>query len=296
MEQNICTSYLREIENDESNFSLFGDWINNIENLALRFKNAEPFGHIKIDNFLNSDYAEKLFESFPTDFENWYNYCNPIEVKFANDKINEFRKPLKDFFYIFSSKKLIEVFSKISNIQDLEYDPYLHGAGIHCHPRYGRLNMHLDYEKHPRMENKERRLNIILFLTKDWKEEWNGDNQLWSNDMKKCMVKTYPKFNSAIIFQTNNISWHGLPEKILCPENIYRKSVAYYYISPLTTKSQDIKFGNDGTGYRTKAAFIKRPDDPNLPQMEKLYNIRPHRRIEKKDMDEIWPEWNPELF
>ena len=61
--------------------------------------------------------------------------------------------------------------------------------------------MHLDYEKHPRMENKERRLNIILFLTKDWKEEWNGDNQLWSNDMKKCMVKTYPKFNSAIIFE-----------------------------------------------------------------------------------------------
>ena len=104
MDENICKSYLREIENDESNYNLFGDWISNIENLALRFRNAEPFGHIKIDNFLNSDYAEKLYNSYPTDFENWYNYCNPIEVKYANDKINEFRKPLKDFFIYYLQK------------------------------------------------------------------------------------------------------------------------------------------------------------------------------------------------
>ena len=29
---------------------------------------------------------------------------------------------------------------------------------------YGRLNMHLDYEKHPILENRQRRLNIIYYL------------------------------------------------------------------------------------------------------------------------------------
>ena len=195
-----------------------------------------------------------------------------------------------------STDKLIKVFSEITGIKDLEYDPYLHGAGLHVHPRYGRLNLHLDYEKHPKLINKQRRLNIILFLTKDWKEEWNGDNQLWDKNMNECIVKTYPKYNSAIIFKTDELSWHGLPEKIMCPENVFRKSLAYYYISPLVNKKDENKIGNDGSGFRTKATFIKRPSDPCNERMEALYKIRPYRRIEPEDMDKIWPTWTPEIF
>ena len=174
-----------------------------------------------------------------------------------------------------TSDKLIKVFSEITGITDLEYDPYLHGAGIHAHPRHGRLNMHLDYEKHLILKNKQRRLNIILFLTKDWKEEWYGDNQLWDKDMKECIVKTYPKFNSAIILKTDESSWHGVPEKIMCPEGVFRKSLAYYYISPLINHNDGKKIGNDGSGYRTKASFIKRPQDKYDERMEQLYKIRP---------------------
>ena len=108
----------------------------------------------------------------------------------------------------------------------------------------------------------------------------------------ECKVKSHVKFNSAIVFQTNEISWHGLPEKIMCPEGVYRKSLAYYYISQLTSKHSKNKIGNNGSGYRTKATFVKHPKDPHLPQMEKLYKIRPHRRITENDIKEIWPEWN----
>jgi hypothetical protein len=45
-----------------------------------------------------------------------------------------------------------------------------------------------------------------------------------------------------------------------------------------------------------KASFIKRPNDPDIDQMKKLYEIRPYRRIEQKDMELIWPEWTPELY
>jgi hypothetical protein len=152
--------------------------------------------------------------------------------------------------------------------------------------------MHLDYEKHPILENKQRRLNIILFLNKEWKKEWNGDNQLYSKDMKECKVRTYPKFNRAIIFQTNEISWHGLPEKIMCPENIYRKSIAYYYISPLINNNNLDKYGNNGSGYRLKAAFIKRPQDKYCEKIDKLYKIRPFRRITEEDLKNIYPEWD----
>ena len=82
----------------------------------------------------------------------------------------------------------------------------------------------------------------------------------------------------------------------MCPEGTLRKSFAYYYISPLASKSNNNKIGNNGSGYREKATFVKKPTDPDIPQLKKLYEIRPKRRIEKEDMEEIWPEWTPELF
>jgi hypothetical protein len=128
-------------------------------------------------------------------------------------------------------------------------------------------------------------------MSKDWKEEWNGQTELWDKDMKECRIKSPVIFNSAILFKTNDISWHGLPEIIKCPDDIYRKSIAYYYVSNLEKEKNNSKIGDDGTGYRTKATFIKRPSDPYDEKMEKLYKIRPFRRIEQTDMDEIWPEW-----
>jgi len=189
---------------------------------------------------------------------------------------------------------MIETISKLTKIPNLECDEYLHGAGLHAHPRHGRLNMHLDYEKHL-ISGKYRRLNVILYMSKDWNnDEWNGQTELWDNDMQECVVKSPVIFNTAIIFKTNEISWHGVPEIIKCPENTYRKSIAYYYLSELidTKNNTYEKLGNDGSGYRTKATFVKRPNDIYDERMEKLYKIRPFRRIEKEDMEEIWPEWD----
>ena len=51
-------------------------------------------------------------------------------------------------------------------------------------------------------------------------------------------------------------------------------------------------FGADIDGYRKKAVFVKRPQDKYDERMEKLYKIRPMRRISDQDMYEIWPEWD----
>jgi Rps23 Pro-64 3,4-dihydroxylase Tpa1-like proline 4-hydroxylase len=279
----INSDYLDEI-NKTVFLNFFGNWINNIENLKKQFINAEPFEHIVIDDFLNIDYANKLHDLFPSKYDNWYKYEIPIEIKYAYDNINVLPIELKNYFYYLSTNKIIELFCKLTDIDNLEYDEYMHGAGLHCHPNNGRLNIHLDYEKHP-YSGKERRLNIILFLSKGWKEEWNGCNELWNKNVTKCVKKTLPIFNRAIIFKTNDVSWHGLPEKIKCPENIYRKSLAYYYVSPLNLLKDD-------NYYRKKATYIKRPEDPYDDNMEQLYKIRANRRINESDLIKYFPNWN----
>lgn len=285
--------------NTKSNLSYFGDWINNIDYYKQKFNNKlEGLDNkfVVIDNFLNENIINIIVDTFPEDYNNkkWFYYENPLEVKYLNSSINTYPETLKHLYYVLSTDYMVNIFSQIKDIKDLEYDTTLYGSSIQSMPRYGRLNIHLDYEKHPLLKNKERRLNIILYLNKTWKYEWNGDTELWNTDMTKCIISQKIKYNSAILFETNNTSWHGVPEKILCPDNESRKTIAYYYISPLTKKNNNDKnkYGADENGYRNKASFIARPGDNNREKKDKFYKIRPTRRITKKDIEDIWPEWN----
>lgn len=260
------------------NNNIFGEWINNDFNL-----NKNPYDHIIINNFIDSSYydeIQKILPDKPT--QTWWKYENPLEVKYALDDFELMHPLIQNIFYALSHDKIINKLKNIFNIHNLEYDPYCHGGGLHMHPKYGRLNIHLDYEKHP-ITNKQRRLNIILYLNDNWDNEWNGDTQLFSTDLKDCIVKSYPKSNTAIIFITNDNSWHGVPEIIKCPENIYRKTLAYYYVS---------NFDENKSEYRIKAKFAKLPNQQYDEKMEELYEIRSRRLITKEDLQRVWSDWS----
>jgi Rps23 Pro-64 3,4-dihydroxylase Tpa1-like proline 4-hydroxylase len=275
--------------------NIFGNWIDNIELLHTQFINNKPFPHIIIQNFLKKDIIENVYNSFPEFDDNWWVYNNPIEVKYSNDKISNFDPIIQKVFSELSTTEMIKKLQKLTGIDNLEIDPTIHGAGLHMHPRNGRLMMHLDYEKHPTLKNKQRRINIILYLSKDWKREWNGSTELWDSNMKNKIKESNVIFNNALIFQTNEQSWHGIPEKILCPENVFRKSLAYYYVSPLINKSNKNKVGSNSNGFREKAAFSLRPSDKKDERILKLLSIRPFRRISEEDMEKIYPEWDKNL-
>ena len=68
---------------------------------------------------------------------------NPLEVKYSNNNVELLSENTYNLFKIFESV-IIKLFSKLSQISDLETDPTLHGAGLHTNLPYGRLSMHLD--------------------------------------------------------------------------------------------------------------------------------------------------------
>lgn len=277
--------------------SNFGNWTDNIDQLKNNYINAQPFEYCIIDNFLNAELANEISELFPQNLDEWHRYNNPLEVKYAYDNINNLDEKIQKVFYMLCSSFVENIFSQITN-NKLEYDPYLHGSGLHMMPRNGRLATHLDYEIHP-ISGKERKLNIILYLSKNWDTNWNGDTELWNFDATKCLLKSPVIFNTAIIFKTNDISFHGVSEKITCPENVFRKSLAFYYVSNSENNNEnnnETKFGDNGFGIRTKASFVCRPDEKNKDKLIPLLNIRPIRRIEKSDLDKFWPEWNYEDY
>ena len=162
-------------------------------------------------------------------------YNNPIEKKKLTPNWGLFPPMTYRAFTLMNTPEFVEKVKTITGIPNLVADYGMHGGGWHVHTRGGKLNIHKDYSIHPKL-GMERRINIIIYLSPDWNEEWGGGLELWSHDAennqpKECVTKVYNKFNRAVLFDTAQNSWHGLPTETLCPEGVYRKSLAIYYVS-----------------------------------------------------------------
>ena len=86
----------------------------------------------------------------------------------------------------------------------------------------------------------DRRLNILLYLNRDWDENWGGDLQLFDRDMSGPVIRVFPHFNTCVIFTTTSFSYHGHPDPITCPEDRSRRSLALYYFSTGRPASETI--------------------------------------------------------
>jgi Rps23 Pro-64 3,4-dihydroxylase Tpa1-like proline 4-hydroxylase len=239
------------------------------QKLQQQFLSSEPFNHVVIDNFFEKEFALKLEKDFP-DFndKSWYHYDNPIEHKKAMNHWDKFPKNTYETFSFLNSKTFIDQLEKLTNINELIPDIGLNGGGWHMHGKGGKLNVHLDYSIHPKLML-ERRINIIIYLCKDWQESWGGELGLWSHDEKNnapkdCIHKISPIFNRAVIFDTTKNSWHGLPEELKCPDNVYRKSLAIYYLSNPRKEASK----------RGKALFAPYKDQVNDPKILELIQKR----------------------
>lgn len=258
-----------------------GDWKNDLDNLSKSFLNNSPYPHVVINNFFEERIAECLSDKFPnSDSSSWKIYNNPLEHKYSHNEINLMPQEFQKIFEALQNSIFIDLIKKITDIPNLENDPLLHGAGLHFYPKRGKLDLHLDYSLHPFL-NKERRVNLIIYLNKNFKEEWGGHLELRSKDLKTC-AKVFPHFNSAVLFQTSDYSVHGVPEEINCPPEQGRMSIAIYYIS----------HPREDMIVRKKAEFLEVPGEINIEKKNTLREIRKNRLITEKDLAEILPEWN----
>lgn len=197
-------------------------------------KFTEPFDYYVLDDFLDEEFALKLSEQF-LDFDSlhWHVYDNPLEVKKSLNNWYHFPQETYQFFHHTLSGDFVSFIENTTGTKDLIPDAGLHGAGWHIHGNKGKLNIHLDYSLHPKL-NLLRKYNLILYLSPEWKPEWGGNLEFWSHDKEKNLPKEKVatvecKFNRAVIFDASKNSWHGFNDPINCPEGHYRKSIALYY-------------------------------------------------------------------
>jgi len=213
-----------------------------------RYVSANPFPNIVLDDFLPKQILDNLISEFPSPDAklNWRNNA----AKLSDGKIAQINKlgfsdetqlkpTIRQLLWEFNSAKFLIFLEKLTGIKNLISDPHMMGGGIHQSLPGAILRVHADYNKHP-LWNLDRRLNSLLFLNEDWKNEYGGHIELWSSDMQNCEQKISPIANRFVIFSTSEKSFHGHQEPLNCPEGMTRKSIAmYYYTNGRSDESSD---------------------------------------------------------
>tara|TARA_X000000950_G_scaffold39226_1_gene42018 strand:+ start:4132 stop:4914 length:783 start_codon:yes stop_codon:yes gene_type:complete len=214
-----------------------------ISNLNKQFNLRTPYRYLVIEDFLNEAIAEEVYNCYPkVDIES-----NSWDGTTYLDQKNKFTKTkfeegtiLFNLFEELNSPDFLDLISQITNINSLIGDSELFGGGLHQSTKGAFLNVHVDYNFHPKTKF-HRRCNLIIYLNKNWKDEYNGHLELWdfTNSKKgKLIEKIAPSFNRAVIFETNEISYHGHPLPLNTPKELNRKSIATYYYTKERKESE----------------------------------------------------------
>lgn len=145
-------------------------------------------------------------------------------------------EPFPQWDALLKSGEFIGWLETVTGIPGLIFDPAYVGAGTHNNFSGQSLDMHIDFNRHP-LNGLHRRLNLIVYLCPEWDLSWGGCLKLQKDAWNRTghqQERVYPPFmNHAVLFETNERSWHGFDE-IKLPEDkqhLSRRSLTVYYYS-----------------------------------------------------------------
>ncbi|MGA7293675.1 MAG: 2OG-Fe(II) oxygenase [Terriglobales bacterium] len=226
-------------------------WSSQLPSLRRQFREGEPYPHIHLREFLDTEVAGEMSREFPgmaTDA--WTRYKHQNENKVGLAKRELFPPLLGEVVDELNSEAFVHWLSQLTGIPNLLADYSLEGGGLHQSAAGGFLNVHTDFSNHHYHKHWRRQVNLILYLNPGWQEGWGGAIELWDREVSRCVEKIPPLFNEALIFRTDEISYHGFPDPLRCPDGESRKSLALYYYTG--ESGEEVK--TRSTNYRPRPA------------------------------------------
>ena len=194
-----------------------------------QYLSNRPFPHIVIDGLFPDKILEDIILDIGRiDHSEEKNFYGSVKKKSTSD-LGLMGETTRRFLLDLNSSNFCNFLEELTGISGLIPDPNFEGGGIHEIFRGGFLKIHTDFNWSKKLKL-DRRINMLIYLNKDWDEKWGGALELWDNDIIKH-VKVFPEFNRTVIFSTTDFSYHGHPDSLQCPDSISRKSLALYYYS-----------------------------------------------------------------
>lgn len=238
---------------------------------SKEYQNAKPFPHTVVDGIISNEKLEQVLDSFPDPTKPyWWKYNNVFEKKLAYNEIEMLPEITQKLLCEFNSSTFIKFLEDLTGIKNLIPDPHYRGGGLHQIVNGGLLKLHADFNWNADLKL-HRRVNVLLYLNKNWKPEYGGQLELWDKDVTQCYHSIDPDFNKMVIFNTTDGAIHGHPTPLNVPDGVTRKSLALYYYT--AERPQEEITDPHSTIYKFK------PEDNPSDELKELQKKRSKGRI-----------------
>jgi Rps23 Pro-64 3,4-dihydroxylase Tpa1-like proline 4-hydroxylase len=204
---------------------------------AESYRVMSPYPHGCFDDFLPPEILERVRNEL-RELPEAETFFNRPQEKQKTSYIPERLKPYtRSLFYTLNSRPFLLFLEELTGIEGLIPDPYFMGGGIHVTTNGGHLDIHADFNHNSKL-NLERRINVLIYLNKEWQEDWGGSFEVWKTDMSAKAASFVPVFNRMVCFNTGSDTWHGNPVPVANPNGDPRMSIALYYYTATWDESR----------------------------------------------------------
>lgn len=212
---------------------IYGKLLENKSSLIQQFKASKnDIGFFYIDDLLPEEFALEIYNNFPETSQT-IKRESLRELKFTAFQMDKYHPILEEVIYAFQDEKIVKLVGEICEIQEISADEQLYAGGLSLMKEGNFLNPHLD-NSHDKDRDKWRVLNLLYYVTPDWKENYGGNLEIWPKGLKEKQTTIFSKFNRLAIMATHQKSWHSVSKVTV---NKVRCCVSNYYFSeqPLLT-------------------------------------------------------------
>jgi hypothetical protein len=223
------------------------------------FRQAMPFSHVVLDELFPGPLLDLLISEIPPRSDphwiEWGSGSRSLEIcegtkLWISDEVT-FGPVTRNFMLQLNSATFIAFLEELTGHYGLVPDPTFRGGGVHSTGRGGRLLIHADADRHPLGRWFSQRLNVIIFLNKNWRDAYGGALELWSRDGRSCVKRIAPTFNRTVICESGTDTFHGHPFPLNCPKQRSRLSLASYYY--VIARSRDKNY----SGWNPRVRWIE---------------------------------------
>jgi Rps23 Pro-64 3,4-dihydroxylase Tpa1-like proline 4-hydroxylase len=219
---------------------------------AEGYASAQPYPHVVIDGLFEDWILEKILSEFPSpQAKNWVAHDIPQESKLQSKSERDIPLFTGHFLYALNSGAFLKFLERLTGVENLIGDPHFEGGGLHQIVSGGKLAIHADFNKHTSF-GLYRRLNMLIYLNRNWRDEYGGHFELWDRNMTQAVSKVAPVYNRVVIFTTSENSYHGHPDPLTCPRDMTRKSLALYYYTNGDDIRHEQSFGRHSTLFQAR--------------------------------------------
>lgn len=202
-----------------------------------------------VDDLLPLELAKRVHDNFPAT-EKMRLMDSFRERKFTSKSFEQFDPLMKDITFAFQDPRVVAAVEAITGIRNQVPDSSLYAGGLSAMKKGHFLGPHID-NSHDGARQNYRTLNLLYYVTPDWKLENGGNLELWDTRVK-TNATIVSRFNRLAIMETNPWSWHSVSE-VQAPG--VRCCVSNYYFSPTSPT---------GAEYFNITAFSARPEQKLL--------------------------------